>query len=289
MRALLARRRDRRPGRSARPPPQRGAATRASCASRSASSTSSSRSGSTAVALPLGAGVRAAGARTSAPTTAIRRSRRSRALVERDEAATPEFRVRRRVDENALPADRRRGRATIVVGAYNAAAGAAQRPARSLRGAGRHRRRRGPPRRASMRIGAGLPTGAVRRRPGPRPRRGARRAGSLARRPPDYRPSPDDRRHRRPCRGRQVHRRARRRRRARLHVPRHRGDVPLAPRSRGRQRPRVAAHRLRRRPRAARRRGRQRGDPHAGGLPGGVARGRPTRRCARRWSPSSAR
>src|SRR3954469_3400968 len=100
----------------------------------------------------------------------------------------------------------------------------------------------------------------------------------------------DASRHRRSRRGRQVDRGARRRARARLHVPRLGGDVPRR-RAGRRPRPGQPAHRLRRRPRAPRRRGRLRGDPHARGLrprlaprgrPGGAGRdGRQAARAAR--------
>ena len=90
-------------------------------------------------------------------------------------------------------------------------------------------------------------------------------------------------RDRRPRRGRQVLCRARRRRRARLHLPRLRGDVPLrgAGRHRARRRPRRprgdgragrrAADRPRGRAGRARRPRRQRGDPRAGGQRGLLA------------------
>ena len=109
-------------------------------------------------------------------------------------------------------------------------------------------------------------------------------------------------RDRRPRRGRQVHRRARRRRRARLHLPRLRGDVPL--RGAGGAASAASTSTTARRwaswPRAleidldgervaldgARR---QRGDPRRPRSPPPPRGSRSTRGCARRWSRASAR
>ena len=111
----------------------------------------------------------------------------------------------------------------------------------------------------------------------------------------------DGDRDRRPRRGRQVHRRPRRRGRARLHLPRLRGDVPLrgAGGARGAGSTSTTARRwarsprgleieLRRAPRAARRARRQRRDPRAARSPPPPRASPSTRRCARRWSPASA-
>src|SRR3954471_20839762 len=90
----------------------------------------------------------------------------------------------------------------------------------------------------------------------------------------------DARRHRRSRRGREIDRRARRRARARLHVPRLGGDVPRR-RARRRPRPGEPADRLRRRSRAARRRRRLGCDPHARDLRPRLAPRRRSRRPGR--------
>ena len=158
----------------ARPPPRRTATT-ASCASRSASSTLELALWEHGLALPIGAGVRAAVQDLRADDGIHLATLRALVEARRRRAGVPLRRARR----GAVPPDRRPWSRTSWSAPTTPPPGRRARR-EALRGARRHRRRRGPPRgrHAHRRRAA---AGPVRRRPGPRPRRGARRAGSLAR------------------------------------------------------------------------------------------------------------